>query len=137
MSPRVQTGTVGSVITGFHTIFYSDDPEATRSFLREVLGWPSVDAGGGWLIFKTPPSEIGIHPTAGDANEQWATVPFHQASLMCDDINATVTELLDKGVEVKSEIVDQGFGLVTSLQVPGAGWLMLYEPRHPLAHQLD
>ena len=64
-------------------------------------------------------------------------MPFHQSSLMCDDINATVAELRSKGIEVKSEIEDQGFGLVTSLQVPGAGWLMLYEPRHPLAHQLD
>ena len=125
------------MITGFHTIFYSDDPDATRAFLRDVLRWPSIDAGGGWLIFKTPPSELGIHPTSGDANQRLATVPFHQASLMCDDINATVAELRGRGVEVKSEIEDQGFGLVTSLQVPGAGWLMLYEPRHPLAHQLD
>ena len=56
---------------------------------------------------------------------------------MCDDINATVADLRGKGVEVDDKIVDQGFGLVTSIQVPGAGWLMLYEPRHPLAYELD
>lgn len=125
------------MITGFHTIIYSEDETATRAFFRDVLGWRSVDAGGGWLIFKTPPSELGVHPTSGDLGEQWATVPSHQSSLMCDDIMATVAELRTKGVVVKDEVEDQGFGLVTSIQVPGAGWLMLYEPRHPLAHQLD
>lgn len=136
------------MITGLHTIFYSDDSDGTRTFFRNVLGWLSLDAGDGWLIFKTPPSELGIHPTSSDAGERWATVPFHQASLMCDDIDATVAELRRKGVAVKDDIEDQGFGLVTSLapgsarracalQVPGAGWLMLYQPRHALAHQLD
>jgi predicted enzyme related to lactoylglutathione lyase len=125
------------MITGFHTILYSEDAESTRAFFRDVLQWPSVDAGGGWLIFKTPPSELGIHPTSGNHDDRSSTMPFHQASLMCDDINATVAELRRKGVEVDEKIEDQGFGLVTSLQVPGAGWLMLYEPRHPLAHELD
>jgi catechol 2,3-dioxygenase-like lactoylglutathione lyase family enzyme len=124
------------VITGFHTIVYSTDPEATRGFFRDVLRWPSLDAGGGWLIFKTPPSELGVHPTSGDAGEAWSSVPYHQASLMCDDIEATVAELRERGVEVAEDVRDQGFGLVTSLQVPGAGWLMLYQPRHGLAHQL-
>jgi hypothetical protein len=125
------------VITGFHTIVYSEDPEATRRFFREVLRWPSLDAGGGWLIFKTPPGELGVHPTAEDSNERWATVPFHQATLMCDDIGATIVELRSRGVEVREDVQDQGFGLVTSLDVPGAGWLMLYQPRHGLAHALE
>jgi catechol 2,3-dioxygenase-like lactoylglutathione lyase family enzyme len=125
------------VISGFHTIIYSDDADATRAFFRDVLGWPSLDAGGGWLIFKTPPSELGVHPTSGDADERWATVPFHQSSLMCDDIEATIAELQGKGVAVKTDVKDQGFGLVTSFAVPGAGWMMLYQPRHGLAHELN
>ena len=124
------------MITGFHTIVYSEDAESTRAFFRDVLQWPSVDAGGGWLIFKTPPSELGVHPTSDNHEDRTSTLPFHQASLMCDDINATVAELRRKGVEIDEKIEDQGFGLVTSIQVPGAGWLMVYEPRHPLAHQL-
>ncbi|MEZ5382538.1 MAG: VOC family protein [Microthrixaceae bacterium] len=124
------------MITGFHTIIYSSDVEATRAFFRDVLGWPSLDAGGGWLIFKTPPSELGVHPTSDDPGEAWAHTPYHQASLMCDDLESTVTELRAKGVEVAEGIDDQGFGLVTSISVPGAGWLLLYEPRHELAHQL-
>jgi len=124
------------MITGFHTIIYSEDTDATRAFLSDVLGWPSLDAGGGWLIYKTPPSEMGVHPVAEDPGDDWSRVPYHQASLMCDDLGATMAELADKGVEVDPEIKDEGWGMVTSVQIPGAGWMMLYEPRHGLAHQL-
>lgn len=125
------------MITGFHTIIYSDDADATRAFFRDVLGWRWLDGGGGWLIFKTPPGELGVHPTAdAESGDVWATVPYHQASLMCDDIEATIAELKRKGVAVKDDVQDQGFGLVTSIEVPGAGWLMLYQPRHGLAYEL-
>lgn len=125
------------MINGFHTLIYSDDPEATRAFLRDVLGWPWVDAGGGWMIFKTPPSELGVHPTTGDEGEVWGQAPLHRASVMCDDIHATVAELVEKGVAVSGKVEDQGYGLVTAIQVPGAGWMQLYEPRHPLAYAID
>jgi hypothetical protein len=124
------------VINGFHSIIYSEDAVATRAFFREVLNWPSIDAGHGWLIFKTPPSEVGVHPTVSDTGQRWATTPHHQCSLMCDDIERTVAELRGKGVGVREEIEDQGFGLVTEIDVPGAGWMMLYEPRHERAHAL-
>lgn len=125
------------MITGFHTIVYSDDAEATRAFFRDVLGWASLDAGGGWLIFKTPPSELGVHPTAGGEGEVWGTVPTHQSSLMCDDVEATLADLKAKGVTVDDEVKDEGFGLTASIEVPGAGWMMLYQPRHGLAYELD
>ena len=125
------------MITGFHSILFSEDAVATRTFLRDVLGWPSIDAGHGWLIFKTPPSEVGVHPTVSDTGQRWATPPHHQCSLMCDDIEATVAELRAKGVPVKGDIEDQGFGLVTEIEVPGAGWMMLYQPKHELAHELE
>ena len=88
------------MITGLHTIIYSDDAEATRAFLRDVLGWPHVDAGHGWLIFRSPPAEMGVHPaTSEDGTEPWGTPPYHQLSLMCDDLEATRAELRAKGVE--------------------------------------
>ncbi len=124
------------MINGFHTIIYSDDEVATRAFFSDILGWPSIDAGGGWLIFKTRPAELGVHPTAGPDGEVWGTAPMHQSSLMCDDIEATVAELKQLGVEVADDIVDEGFGLTTMITVPGAGQMMLYEPRHELAHAL-
>ncbi|MGI9642877.1 MAG: VOC family protein [Acidimicrobiia bacterium] len=125
------------MITGFHTIIYSDDPGATREFFRDVLGWPSLDSGGGWLIFKTPPSEMGVHPTRSEDGEVWGTAPHHQLSLMCTDLTATMAELKAKGVTLNEDVEDQGFGLVSAIEVPGAGSLMLYEPRHALAHELD
>jgi catechol 2,3-dioxygenase-like lactoylglutathione lyase family enzyme len=88
------------MITGFHTIIYSDDAAVTRAFFRDVLEWPYLDAHDGWLLFKTPPSEIGVHPTSSEQGEQWGQVPYHQASLMCDDLQATITDLRAKGVKV-------------------------------------
>ncbi len=125
-----------AVITGYHSIIYSDDPEATRAFLRDVLGWAHIDAGGGWLIFKTPPSEVGVHPTQGPDGQTWATTPHAQVSLMCDDIDATLAELRAQGVEVADEIQEEDYGRVGSLTVPGAGEMMIYQPRHELAHAL-
>lgn len=124
------------MINGFHTIIYSDDEAATRAFFRDVLGWPSIDAGDGWLIFKTKPAELGVHPAIGPGGEAWGTVPTHQSSLMCDDIESTVADLRSKGVAVADEIVDEGFGLTTMITIPGAGQMMLYQARHDLAHEL-
>jgi catechol 2,3-dioxygenase-like lactoylglutathione lyase family enzyme len=124
------------VINGFHSLIYSDDPTATRAFLRDVLGWPYVDAHEGWLIFKTPPSEVGVHPTE-DGGGQYGSPPLHQLSFMCDDLEATVAELRAKGVEVEDHIEAASFGRVTRMTIPGAGQMMLYQPRHPLAYELE
>ena len=112
-----------------HTLVYADDADAARAFFRDVLGWPHVDAGGGWLIFRTGPSELGVHPT-GDGP------PHHEISLMCDDIEATVTELTAKGAEFDGGITDLSFGRTTMLRIPGAGTMLVYEPKHPKAHDL-
>jgi catechol 2,3-dioxygenase-like lactoylglutathione lyase family enzyme len=112
------------MITGVHAIVYAEDADATRAFLRDVLDLPSVDAGGGWLIFALPPAEIAAHPSE--------TSGRHELYLMCDDIESTVAELKAKGVEFVRDISDEGFGLMTALKVPGGGELGLYEPRHPL-----
>lgn len=124
------------MINGFHSLIYSDDAPATRAFFRDVLGWPFVDSGHDWLIFKTTPAELGVHPASSDAGERWQSVPTHQCSLMCDDIEATVAELRAKGATVADEIIDEGFGLTTMIEVPGAGSMQLYQPRHDVAYSL-
>ena len=133
-------GTIRSVIKAVHTLIYSDDPEATRAFLRDVLGWPSVTAPGGtppWPIFKTGPSEMGVHPTSGGSGEDAYAYPRHHSiSLICDDIAATKAELEAKGAVFSGDIADYGFGLAAMLEVPGADPIMLYEPRHPEAYDL-
>jgi predicted enzyme related to lactoylglutathione lyase len=121
------------MITAVHTLIYSEDAEATRAFFRDVLEWPFVDTGGGWLIFKTGPSELGVHPTvSGD----FTTPPKHQFTLMCDDVEKTVADLKSKGVVFTMEIEDQGYGLVTEFEAPGSIPIMLYEPRHPEVYKL-
>jgi predicted enzyme related to lactoylglutathione lyase len=112
------------VITGAHAIIFTRDPEGLRAFVRDVLGFSAVDAGGGWLIFALPPAELAAHP-AEDAGHH------HELYLMCDDIQATVSELKQKGVESTRPISDEGWGLLTAFAVPGGGELALYEPRHP------
>jgi catechol 2,3-dioxygenase-like lactoylglutathione lyase family enzyme len=114
------------VITGAHAIVYTRDADADRAFFRDVLGFPSVDASGGWLIFALPSAELAAHPA--DAGGR------HELYLMCDEIESTVAELQAKGVEFTAPVSDQGFGLLTSLKLPGGGELGLYEPRHPIPH---
>ena len=111
------------MITGIHAILFTRDADADRAFFRDVLELPSVDAGGGWLIFALPPAELAAHPTDGD--------PRHELYLMCDDLHATVDELQAKGVQVSRDFIDAGFGRMTSLRLPGGSDLMLYEPSHP------
>ena len=117
------------MITGVHTLVYADDAEAARAFFRDVLGWPHVDAHAGWLIFRTGPSELGVHPADGDGQH-------HEISLTCDDIEQTVTDLTAKGADFGGDIEDRGFGRTIALQVPGAGEILVYEPRHPTAFDL-
>jgi catechol 2,3-dioxygenase-like lactoylglutathione lyase family enzyme len=120
-----------AVISGAHTIIFSEDAERARAFFRDVLGFPGVDAGEGWLIFALPPGELALHPGPG-----WGqAVGRHELFFMCDDIERTVGELESKGVEFVSPISDEGYGLVTRFTIPGGGEIGLYEPRHtsPLA----
>jgi catechol 2,3-dioxygenase-like lactoylglutathione lyase family enzyme len=108
------------MITGAHTVLYSSDADALRAFFRDVLGFPSVDAGDGWLIFGLPPAELAAHPGEKPGSELY---------LMCDDLEATMADLRAKGVEL-GPVSDQGWGRVTTIALPGGGELGLYEPRH-------
>lgn len=116
------------MIIGAHSIIYAADADAARAFFRDVLGLSNVDAGDGWLIFRSPPAEIAVHPGSD------GTVEFY---LMCDDLDATMDELKAKGVEFTSEVSDQGWGKLTTVAVPGAGDIGLYQPFHPTAFDLD
>jgi catechol 2,3-dioxygenase-like lactoylglutathione lyase family enzyme len=120
------------VITSMHSIIYASDAEQARAFFRDVLELPNVDAHGGWLIFKLPPSELALHPESG----QGAPSGRHELYLMCDDINQTVADLAARGVEFTSPVTKTGFGLLTSFLVPGAGEIGLYEPSHQTAYDL-
>jgi predicted enzyme related to lactoylglutathione lyase len=128
------------VLTAIHLLIYSDDPVATRSFLRDILGWPCVEdpkSAPGWLIFRTGPSELGVHPTSETyAGTTYSHPRHHSIALMCDDIEATKTELETKGATFAGAIEEMEFGLTVMLNLPGADHIMLYEPRHPTAYGL-
>jgi catechol 2,3-dioxygenase-like lactoylglutathione lyase family enzyme len=117
-------------ITGTHVLLYTSEPDTLRDLFRDVFGFKSVDAGDGWLIFALPPAELGIHPAEGPTFESGVR---HQVTLMCDDITTTIKELGNKGIEVRGEPQDEGWGITTTLVLPGGVEVMLYEPRHPTA----
>jgi catechol 2,3-dioxygenase-like lactoylglutathione lyase family enzyme len=114
------------VINGSHVIVFSNDAEADRAFLADVLGFPHVDAGGGWLIFALPPSEVAVHPADGAAS--------HELYFMCDDIEATMAKLRDKGVDFTADIAEERWGRVTRMRLPSGAEVGIYEPHHPRAN---
>lgn len=115
-------------ITGVHNLFYSSEPEKLREVLRDVFSWPSVDAGGGWLIFALPPAEVGIHPAM-----EGGGAGTHEITFMCDDLDATLAELESKGVPRAEEPEEARFGKVCRVWLPGGVKVMVYEPSHPTA----
>jgi hypothetical protein len=112
-------------ITGVHALIYTSEPEGVRAVFRDDFGWDHVDLGDNWLIFKLPPAELGIHPSQYQVRRD--------VSLMCDDLDATMTELRAKGIEFVGEPLDEGWGITITMVLPGDTKLMLYEPRHTTA----
>src|SRR5262249_54013321 len=115
------------VISGAHVIVYSRNAEADRAFFRDVLGFKSVDAGHGWLIFALPPGEGAFHPTGGDER--------HELYFMCEDLKAEMAALATKGVQF-SAVHEERWGSITHLRLPGGGEVGLYQPKHPTALHL-
>lgn len=112
------------MIFGAHVIVYSQDAEADRAFLRDVLGFKSVDAGHGWLIFALPPTEAAVHPA--DENSR------HELYFLCDDLGAEIVALRQKGVRC-SAVHHERWGSITKIHLPGGGEVGLYQPNHALA----
>ena len=112
------------MISGAHVIVYSKDPEVDRAFFRDVLGFKSVDAGHGWLIFALPPAEAAFHPSEVNGN--------HELYFMCEDLKAEIASLANKGVQC-SGIHEERWGSITKIPIPGGGEIGLYQPKHPTA----
>src|SRR3984885_999367 len=113
------------MISGAHVIIYSNDAEADRAFFRDLLGFKSVDAGHGWLIFALPPAEAAFHPSNEDGR-------VHELYLMCDDLKAEMDSLATKDVKC-SAVQEQRWGSITKIRLPGGGQVGLYQPKHPTA----
>src|ERR1700687_1884672 len=96
-------------ITGTHALFHCSQPDELRALLRDAFGWDHVDAHDGWLIFKLPPAELGVHP---------GQVASHEISVMCDDIHETMAELSARGVRFEGEPEDRGFGVGVTMRLP-------------------
>ena len=115
------------MISGAHMIVYSKNAEADRAFFRDVLGFRSVDAGHGWLIFALPPAEAAFHPSDGNG--------AHELYFLCDDLKAEMASLAKKGVPC-SKVHEERWGSITKMKLPGGGEIGLYQPKHPTALDL-
>jgi catechol 2,3-dioxygenase-like lactoylglutathione lyase family enzyme len=111
------------MISGAHVVVYSKNAEADRAFFRDILGFKSVDAGHGWLIFALPPAEAAFHPSEEDV---------HELYLMCDDLKTEMAALAKRGVHC-SKVEEARWGSITSVRLPGGGSIGLYQPKHPTA----
>jgi catechol 2,3-dioxygenase-like lactoylglutathione lyase family enzyme len=108
------------MISGAHAMIFTKDEAADRAFLRDVLEIPCIDSGGGWLIFKLPPAELGVH--SGDNG-------FHQICFICDDVDAFVATMQAKGIET-APIAEESWGRSTGVTLPGGGNLGVYQATH-------
>jgi len=109
-------------VVAAHMLLYTPEAERVREIFRDVFGWENVEDHPGWLIFAMPPSELGVHPSQGSTK--------HEICLMCDDIESTVAELRAKGIEFRGGPDEAGFGITTTMLLPGGVEILLYEPRH-------
>ncbi len=114
------------MINGAHVIINSTDADADRAFFRDVLSWPHVDAGHGWLIFRLPPAEVAVHPAEANG--------AHELFFMCDDLAATIAQLVAHGVDC-TPVEEPGWGSLTRFRLPGGGRVGLYQPKHARAAQ--
>lgn len=127
------------MINGAHLLMYSDNAEADRAFFRDVLKWPFVDAGHGWLIFKLPPAETAVHPTgpqkdlSADAQGRMLGASLH---LMCDDLAGTIELLKEKGV-LCTAVAEADWGLHSTIKLPSGGEIGIYQPKHQTAYDLQ
>jgi catechol 2,3-dioxygenase-like lactoylglutathione lyase family enzyme len=122
---------------GAHIVLYSSDSEADRAFLRDVLGFPSVDAGHGWLIFKLPTAEAAVHPADGDPSQEGVRDRMlgTELYLMCDDLQAAIQSLAAQNVTCTA--IDKArWGMKTTIRLPSGGVIGLYQPAHPTALEL-
>lgn len=122
------------MINGLHVLFYSCNPEADRAFLRDILNFPAIDVGEGWLIFRLPAAEAGVHPGEATHLMQHGGSPLLGAVvyLMCDDLNKTMQTVKEKKIE-SSPVHEEGWGRSTSIRLPSGGGLGLYQPFHKSA----
>jgi hypothetical protein len=115
------------VISGAHVIVFSKDAEADRTFFRDALGFASVDAGHGWVIFALPPAEVAFHPAA--ENDR------HELYFMCEDLEAERKRLAQNNVEC-STVQEERWGSIIKIRLPGGGQVGVYQPKHPTALHL-
>jgi hypothetical protein len=116
-----------ALIRGMHALFYSNEPEALRKFLRDMLGLAGTDVGEGWLIMDIPEADLGVHPIEATGRPHSGDMHL---SFYCDDIESTMRELVRRGVEFTQHVEDQGWGLVAKMRVPGGFDVQLYQPRY-------
>ena len=112
-------------VIGVHALIYTPEAEALRAVLTDAVGWSHVDARGrgGSSSPSLQPSSASTQATSRTTSSRSCATTFA----------TTVAELTAKGISFRGEPEDRGWGVVTTMVLPGGVDVMLYEPRHPTA----
>jgi len=119
------------MFSGAHILLYSEEADADRDFFRDVMGFSSIDAGSGWLIFKLPPAELALHPKNSETGPGHAMIAA-QLYFMCEDLPATIKKLAAKSVRCTPTSTER-WGIRTTIVLPSGAEVGLYQPTHPTA----
>lgn len=124
------------MILGAHFLLYSKNADADRVFFRDVLGFPAVDVGHGWLILGMRAAELGVHPVEGESQAPAdGSLLRGELYLICDDVRETIASLGAKNVHCSS-VTEEPWGFRTTITLPSGGEIGLYQPLHPTALDL-
>jgi predicted enzyme related to lactoylglutathione lyase len=109
------------MITGVHIEIVNEDAEKLYTFLRDKLGLSHYNAGGGFLIFE--PNEVELSAAT-------ETPPPYQLSFICDDLDATMSELESRGVACTKPVREESWGRVTEISLPNGRSAQVYQRKY-------
>ena len=96
------------MITCAHVMIFTNDEEADRAALHDVLAISCIDSGEGWAAFKLQPAELGVH--SGN--------------------NGSTRSISSATTPANSSIAEESWGTSTGVKLPGGGTFGIYQAPH-------
>lgn len=98
------------------------DMDRSISFYRDKLGLDVVQQEGGWTEVTAGDQIIGLNNGESPSGDGGAVIAFNAT-----DIESTVAELRERGVEFKGEISDHPWGKIAPFADPDGNVLQVIQ----------